>query len=296
MKKAQQRCQPNALEKCGHTLAFHPQVIAYTGAIPHGVLGSGRPSDLTPSGAFPKTWRKIDGQLVLFKAGSTVAAPNYGREPYSEFLAWQVAKAAELNAVKYNLAEWQGKICSTCNLFNTPDVAFVPFELCLPIDIMQLCDFELALAYFENVGAEASEQFKSMAVFDSIIANTDRHQGNFGILRNNHTGQVLCMAPIFDNNVSLFSRDDDEVLETQLLLARTQESPGILDATLGLQGSAMLGAVQRIQVARLVDFEFEQGGFIEEYRDTHPEGKTLTKARLDALGAFVRQRARNLLS
>ena len=48
------------------------QVIAYTGVIPEAVVGAGRPSDLTPSGTFPKTWRKVDGKLVLYKAGSVV--------------------------------------------------------------------------------------------------------------------------------------------------------------------------------------------------------------------------------
>ena len=138
------------------------QIIAYTGAIPHGVVGTGRPSDLTPSGAFPKTWRQVGGKLVLYKAGSAAAAPNYGREPYSEQLAWQVAHAVGVDAVPYQLAEWQGKLCSTCELFNDRDTAFVPFELCLPSDLAQLCDFELTLAYFAELGDEAVEHFKSM--------------------------------------------------------------------------------------------------------------------------------------
>ena len=188
------------------------QVIAYTGAIPRGVVGTGRPSDLTPSGAFPKTWRRIDDSLVLYKAGAAFAAPNYGREPYAEHLAWQVARTAGFNAVAYELTEWKGKVCSTCALFNTPDVAFVPFELCLPSDLIQLCDFEMAQAYFAELGEEAAESFRSMAVFDSLIANTDRHSGNFGVLRDNRTGRVLGMAPLFDHNVSLFSRDFDEHL------------------------------------------------------------------------------------
>ncbi len=29
------------------------------------VEGTGRPSDLTPSGTFPKTWRKVDSRLVF---------------------------------------------------------------------------------------------------------------------------------------------------------------------------------------------------------------------------------------
>ena len=270
------------------------QIIAYTGAIPQTALGGGRPSDLTPSGAFPKTWRKVNGKLVLYKAGSAVAAPNYGREPYAELLAWQVACAGGFDAVPYELTEWQGKLCSTCELFNTPDIAFVPFELCLPLDIMHLCDFELALAYFADIGEEAAKRFKSMAVFDSVIANTDRHVGNFGVLRDNATGKVLGAAPIFDNNVSLFTRDFDEQLKADSLLARMEQSPGILDATLAWQGRAMLDDAQRAQVERLLEFAFDLSGFPEEYAAKHPE-RAVSQQRALALAAFIRARAQELL-
>ena len=270
------------------------QIIAYTGVIPEAAIGGGKPSDLTPSGTFPKTWRKIDGNLVLCKTGSTVAAANYGREPYSELLAWQVAKAGGFNAVGYDLTEWNGKLCSTCKLFNTPDVAFVPFELCLPLELSQLCDFELALAYFADISEHAAEQFKSMAVFDSIIANTDRHVGNFGVLRDNRTGKVLDAAPIFDNNVSLFTRDLDEQLTLDGMLERLEHAPGILEATLKQQGEAMLGKEQRKQAERLADFAFERTDFAAEYSARHPEC-ALTQQRTNALSAFVRTRAEQLL-
>lgn len=42
-----------------------------------------------------------------------------------------------------------------------------------------------------------------MLVFDAVIYNEDRHFGNFGVLRDNHTGKVIGAAPIFDNGVSL---------------------------------------------------------------------------------------------
>lgn len=271
------------------------QVIAYTGVIPDGVVGTGRPSDLTPSGAFPKTWRKIDGKLVLYKAGSALAAPNYGREPYSEALAWQVARAAGINAVPYGLAEWQGRLCSTCELFNTADVAFTPFSLCLPAELAQLCDLELALSYFGDISPKAVDQFRTMAVFDSLIANSDRHTGNFGVLRDNATGTVLDMAPLFDHNVALFARDFDEQLDTESIVVRASEAPGILDATLGVQGAALLGDAQRQWLERLREFSFDDAGFIEEYRAAHPDGKTVSPARLDALSMFVRTQATALL-
>ena len=272
-------------------------VVAYTGVLPASALGHGRPSDLTPSGAFPKAWRKVGGKLVLFKAGSIVAAPNYGREPYSEQLAWQVAAAGGFEAVEYALDEWQGKVCSTCELFNGPDIAFVPFELCLTAGQLGLADFQTALGYFEDVGGEAAERFRSMAVFDSLIANTDRHVGNFGVLRDNRTGEAVGMAPIFDNNVSLFTRDFDEWLTVENMMSRMGQAPGILDATLPWQGHAMLGEAQRRQVERLVDFAFDGSGFIETYRAAHPgERAVVSQARLDALGAFVRERATRLLA
>ena len=271
------------------------QVIAYTGSIPEGVIGSGRPSDLTPSGTFPKTWRKIDGKLVLYKAGSVIAAPNYGKEPYAEALAWQVAQAGGFHAVPYDLAEWQGKVCSTCALFNTEAVSFVPFDLCVPIDLLQLYDIERALEYFGSIGEEAAQKFRSMAVFDSVIANTDRHVGNFGVMRENSTGRLVGIAPIFDNNVSLFTRYLDEQLQLGSILELCVGSPGMLDATLGVQGASLLEDIQRSQVDRLRDFEFDGSGFIAEYRDAHPEGKVLSEERLHVLSAFVRARAGRLL-
>ena len=272
------------------------QVVAYTGVIPAAALGRGRPSDLTPSGTFPKTWRKVDGELVLFKAGSIVAAPNYGKEPYSEYLAWQVAVAGGFDAVEYGLEEWQGKVCSTCKLFNGPDVAFVPFELCLTASQLGLADFQTALEFFEGLGRHAADQFRSMSVFDSLVANTDRHVGNFGVLRENATGAVVGMAPIFDNNVSLFTRDFDAWLTLENMMARMEQAPGVMDAILPWQGRAMLGDSQRRKVERLADFAFDGSGFIEEYRVAHSGDRdTVSPARLDALGSFVRARADSLL-
>lgn len=272
------------------------QVVAYTGAIPAAALGQGRPSDLTPSGTFPKTWRKVDGRLVLFKAGSVVAAPNYGREPYSEQLAWQVAATGGYEAVEYTLDEWQGKVCSTCELFNNSDVAFVPFELCLTAGQLGLADFQTALEFFQGIGQQAADQFRSMAVFDSLIANTDRHVGNFGVIRENATGRITGMAPIFDNNVSLFTRDFDEWLSLENMMRRMEQAPGIMDATLPWQGRAMLSSTQRRQVERLADFAFDDSGFIEAYRAVHPgERATVSPARLATLGSFVRARADRLL-
>ncbi len=46
-----------------------------------------------------------------------------------------------------------------------------------------------------------------MVFLDTICAKLDRHTFNFGILRNNNTGDVIGLAPNFDNNMALISRE-----------------------------------------------------------------------------------------
>ena len=48
-------------------------------------------------------------------------------------------------------------------------------------------------------------------MFDAVIANQDRHFGNFGFIRDNASGELLRMAPIFDNGMSLLHQamEDD---------------------------------------------------------------------------------------
>lgn len=272
------------------------QIVAYTGVFPEGALGGGRPSDLTPSGAFPKTWRKIDGQLVLFKAGSPIAAPNYGKEPISEFLAFQVAQAAKMDAVEYSLTEWQGKLCSTCPLFNTPDIAFTPFELCLPSNDIQLATLQDVMEFYSAIGQTARNKLNSLAVFDFIIANSDRHPGNFGVLRDMHTGCIVDAAPIFDNNVALFARFFDDQLQLEYMQEQAAHMPGIFDTPLGRQGKSLLGNTQIEQLRRLVDFEFNASDSIKQYQDKNPQERdAINVKRLETLSSFVRKQVALLL-
>ena len=45
-----------------------------------------------------------------------------------------------------------------------------------------------------------------MIFLDTITANPDRHTGNFGLMRDAKTGELLGLAPNFDNNMALIAR------------------------------------------------------------------------------------------
>ena len=56
------------------------------------------------------------------------------------------------------------------------------------------------------------EKGMEMLVVDAITANTDRHAGNFGFLRDANTGDYLGMAPLYDFDQILGSSNPNDVL------------------------------------------------------------------------------------
>lgn len=161
---------------------------AFTGG---GQISSPEPStspEFTTNGMLAKCWRRIGGEVMLFKSGSEGAA-NAGFEPYSEYHAAQLAEALGLHHVEYGLAKFKGRLCSTCRLFTSDKVGFVPAA--------RLCTTDAALR---------APRFADIFLFDAVTLNTDRHLGNFGYLIDNDTNEITRAAPIFDNGYGLFSR------------------------------------------------------------------------------------------
>ena len=53
---------------------------------------------------------------------------------------------------------------------------------------------------------KAISEYIKMIFLDTITANPDRHTGNFGLMRDVKTGELLGLAPNFDNNMALIAR------------------------------------------------------------------------------------------
>ena len=143
--------------------------------------------EFTTNGMLAKCWRRIDGEVLLYKAG-TEGAANTGFEPYSEYYAAQLAEALGLRHVPYGLEKFKGRLCSTCPLFTSDKYGYVPAGRLVTRD-----------------EALADPRFAEIFLFDAIIFNTDRHMGNFGYMINNDTNEIVGAAPIFDNGYGLFS-------------------------------------------------------------------------------------------
>lgn len=151
-------------------------------------------------GMLPKAWRFIEGDGICLYKGGTSGAANTGNEPYSEFYASQIAQAMGLDAVPYELDNWKGILASRCKLFTDINTSYIPIGRIVREGGLKAC-----LGYYQQIGPEAYEHVKSMLAFDAVIYTEDRHLGNFGVLRDNRSGEVTGAAPVFDNGLSLFN-------------------------------------------------------------------------------------------
>lgn len=252
-------------------------LVAYTGANASNRAFTTSP-ELTTQGMLRKAWRYIEDDGIYLYKGGTEGAANTGKEPYSEYYAYQIAKAMGLNAVPYDLENWKGILASKCKLFTDINTAFVPIGRIVKEGGIKAC-----LDYYKSISDDAYEELCSMLVFDAVIYNEDRHFGNFGVLRDNHTGKIISPAPIFDNGLSLFNMAMPDDFNNLSEYAKTRSTPyGVSFESICKE---VMGKKQAAQLRKLLGFKFKR----------HPS-INLPEERLQAIEKQVEVRARELLS
>lgn len=252
-------------------------LVAYTGVGSAEKAFSTSP-EFTTNGMLRKAWRHIENDGIYLYKGGTEGAANAGNEPYSEFYACQVARAMGLNCVEYDLENWKGILASKCRLFTDINTAFVPISR-----LIKDRTLKNALDYYAELGKPFYDDLCSMLVFDAVIYNEDRHFGNFGVLRDNHTGKIIKPAPIFDNGLSLFNFAMTDDLANLSEYAKTRTPP--YGVSFDEVCKAVMGSKQKSQLRKLLNFTFTR----------HPS-INLPEERLMAIEAQIHTRARELMS
>lgn len=223
-------------------------LIAYTGYGESVRSGFTSSPELTTDGMLAKCWRKIDEKIILYKAGSTGAA-NTGNEPYSEFYAAQIAKQMGLNAVGYELHRWKKQLCSTCKLFTSQQFSYIPIGR-----LVRQGGWTNIIHYYKNLGENYYNNLIDMLIFDAVICNEDRHFGNFGLLIENQTNQIVATAPIFDNGLSLFNYAMADDLKNINIYAKTRLMRDGQDFIAFAR--AVITKRQKTQLRALINFQF----------------------------------------
>lgn len=220
-------------------------LIAFTGYTSK-IKGIATSPEFTTNGALPKAWRRIKDKVYLYK-GSTERwkYSNTGYEPYSEYYASQLADMMGINAVKYDLDKWKGMLASVCKLFTSKEYSYVPIWQAAKTD-------KIEDIYKWCCKNGFKEKFADMIVFDSVILNNDRHLGNFGVMKDNITGEYIDFAPIFDNGEGLLSKGDINSFDNQKIFNDYISSNSVNTSSYGADYKELVKAFcDKSQVAKL---------------------------------------------
>lgn len=244
---------------------------ALNGSFSEQSLSSTSPEFAT-DGYYAKCWKREQGGIYLYKAGSA----TYELEPLSEYLAAQLSGILCPGAVPYDMRFHHGRLVSTCPLFTSESVGLAKMAAIAREDR----SISGLLKYFRSIGSE--DAFRRMMVLDAIILNTDRHLGNFGVLFDTDTMQVKTMAPVFDNNRSLlFDLDSDQLDHAERYIARLTPRLG---SDFIAPARALMTEDIRSDLKNLYDFAFRE----------HPQ-IPVTDGRLEKLSTVVNNQIRQLL-
>ncbi len=149
---------------------------------------------------------------------------------------------------------------------------------------MQSGGLKACLDYYAGLGGNFEESMRSMLVFDAVIYNSDRHFGNFGILRDNHSGEITAPAPLYDHGLSLFNyamKDDIDNLD-EYAATRFPAYSGVSFESICAE---VMGKTQARQLRKLNGFKFKR----------HPS-INWPEQRLTAIEQHTQKRVRQLLS
>ena len=180
----------------------------------------GRHPDNTSDGVLPKHWFIApDGTRVLAKSGG-----QFAQEPCNEVVASELCRRivppepeGRARFVTYKLGEWSGspgpsgRLACLCANFLTDEEEFVPahyVRMTRPQEPHH-SNYQHYLECCHALGINgAARELSFGIVCDDIMANSDRHWRNFGIVRNVETLECR-IAPVFDTGSSLWCNRPD---------------------------------------------------------------------------------------
>jgi hypothetical protein len=159
--------------------------------------------DNTTVGIRIKRWIIADGKRLLLKGSEGV----YKQEPHNEVIASEIMKRLGVSHAEYSVVFENGKPFSICENFVTPQTELVTAYRVMESSRQRNGDNRLAhlLRCCEILGiTDICIELYKMLTVDYIIANEDRHNTNYGFIRDVETLEWRGLAPIFDCGASLW--------------------------------------------------------------------------------------------
>ena len=192
-----------------------------------------RATEIPPeyNGSEKKKTMILEGKKYLVKFPDSNRSPklniSYINNVYSEYIGSKVFELLGIKTQKVSLGYYNQEnrkfyVCA-CEDFTTENTKIIEFEKLenASLDsegekkdlsdikhIIELNTYNIDKKSFKNF-------FWDMFIVDCLIGNTDRHNGNFGFIKNIKTEELI-LAPIYDCGSCLFSIFTDEKMKEVL--------------------------------------------------------------------------------
>lgn len=170
----------------------------------------------TSRGMLSKAWYVDDCGRKYLAKGNSIDGVRQGYEPFSEVIAYRVAKLLNLDAVEYVLAP--KTMCPDVNTYVNMDFVSVCREFPitgqrLTFDTLMLinCMMETDSFYAYMKLNLPIDYLCRLLTFDAFIGNADRHTNNIEFFYRN--GSYIG-TPIFDNGASLLAWCDSRYVQS----------------------------------------------------------------------------------
>lgn len=160
-----------------------------------------RTPELTNIGSFEKCWKLIDGKWWMYKTANH-------KEQFSELFVCELGKALKMNMAEYQRGKGYIK---TKDFTNGASVNLEPASAFMASNE----NYNDVVAALKELCPNAIPDYIKMIFLDTILANPDRHTNNFGLLRDVNTGELIGLAPNFDNNMALIARGYPRNIKSQ---------------------------------------------------------------------------------
>ena len=184
--------------------------------------------DNTSDGVMRKRWAVMDGDRCLIKSCTEMAM----QEPFNEVIASMLMESLQIPHTEYRLEWIDGYPCSVCKDFVDEDTELVTAARVVDSFVPMISGSyrEEYARICKNLGMDA--HLEEMDLIDAVMMNTDRHLGNYGLIRDADTLEYVGPAPIYDTGTSLMCRTPTENIIGMLPsmttdLENDREKPGM---------------------------------------------------------------------
>ena len=170
--------------------------------------GSSYDPNASLGGEMDKYWDVGGETPVLIKKSYQYGGHQSVNEAFATHI--HMLQDSDIPFVEYNIKkEDDGATLSLCNAFTSQSVEFVSaYEVIRSAKIKQSqSDLEHYLSICSDHGLDIELMqncMDYMILSDFAISNVDEHLGNFGVLRDADTMELIGPAPIFDSGNSMF--------------------------------------------------------------------------------------------